>query len=162
MPASLSRIFKFPYPILAAILAALLLTAVMANGLLHKQPSPTAFDAPSATDQSQTAADYSQLGSWHLFGEPQTALATDGSADAPAELKLRGVFYLGGHKARAIIETAGQPQKTYQINDTLAGGGIVQDIAPDKVVLRIDNQLSTLPLSRPEPEPDSAPAEPTP
>ena len=162
MPVFLSRPFKLqsPYPVIAAILAGLLFTRVVVNSVLHKEQAALTFNVQPVSQTPQIAADFSQLSSWHLFGETQTAFATDASTDAPAELKLRGVFYLSGTKARAIIETAGQTQKTYQSNDTLEGGSIVQTISADKVTLLINNQLSTLPLSRPEPA--SAEAEPTP
>lgn len=158
---------KFPkshfYPAATATLAALLFASVLAKHFGAAQtPLDLAAPAPTAPP-TPNAADLSQLGVWHLFGEASVATPSENNTDTPAELKLRGVFYLSGTKARAIIETAGQTQKTYQSNDTLAGGGIVQTIAPDSVTLLINNQLSTLPLSRPEPDTaEAAAAEPTP
>lgn len=109
--------------------------------------------------------DFMLISEFHLFGHPDSASSSpDGIAPETAQqLTLKGVFYLAGNDAHAIIESADQSQKTYQINDTLPGGAILQAIENNRIILLTDKRRESLFLSGPKsgrPAPADAPFEP--
>lgn len=123
------------------------------NALFYSSTAtiPSTLNSESPVANPTGPVDFTQLGSWHLLGLSPTIVDTnDGtSTSPPTDIKLRGVFFLGSqHQAHAIIETSDQTQKAYRINDQLPNGGILQAIDNEKITLLINNQQTTLPLSK--------------
>jgi|GEM_PF-1242291 len=124
-------------------------------------PQPAApQDHPIEAQQSFTL-----ISGFHLFGHSGSASSSpDGTAPETAQqITLKGVFYLAGNDAHAIIESAGQSQKTYKINDTLPGGAILQAIENNSIILMTDKRRESLFLSVPQsgrPAPADEPFEP--
>ncbi|WP_019866437.1 type II secretion system protein N [Methylovulum miyakonense] len=156
---------EFFLPAFATVLASCVLLLVV----IDKVPQPPSQSLPADTPDTESpvteaiTTDPSPISTWHLFGQsPDIPHAGSGETPAiPQELKLRGVFYLGPHyQARAIIESADQTQKTYQVNARLPGGEILIAIGQNNVTLLINNQETTLPLSKFEPSPEALEATP--
>ena len=89
----------------------------------------------------------------HLFGE-WPAERPEPVAEAPIEapetslrLTLRGV-YQGGGNGFAIIADAGGKDETYRVGDALPGGATLEEIYPDRVILKRNGRLETLRLPR--------------
>lgn len=110
-------------------------------------PKTTAIQNPAL----QTQPDFSLISDFHLFGQSASTSSSPGG-DFPPEtmqhLKLKGVFYLANQHAHAIIEASDQHQKTYQVNDTLPGGGVLQLIEKNRIVIMTNNQQESLALHK--------------
>jgi hypothetical protein len=141
------------------ILAAGLFLYVVIGAFMRPEPAVKPAAAPIAvTQDNQATPDFTQMSAWHLFGQPDAqaagvAAAAEIAPETPLDLKLQGVFYLGSDKNQAyaiITTTADQIQKTYQINEQLPNGSILQTIAHDHVTLLANNVSQSLPLSRHE------------
>lgn len=144
---------EFALAILATALALAFLLTIVINhfvGLTRQTHAATANIA--ATPQNVTPpTDYLQISTWHLLGQSDALsnASNPETATTRLDLKLRGIFYLGSQRqAYAIIETADQTQKSYQINDSLPSGEILQAIENDRIVILVNNQETTLPLSK--------------
>jgi type II secretory pathway component PulC len=139
------------------------MTVVIIHFVSPPQPTISASTNTSAEIQNDISpVDYSQISSWHLLGQSEALNnETKTETSATLELKLRGIFYLGEQRrAYAIIEASDQTQKSYHINDALPGGGILQAIENDRVVILANNQATTLPLTKIETTPDTAETSP--
>lgn len=102
-------------------------------------PLPASAQRQAATT---VAADSGRLAQLALFGR-QTAAPADSalSSNAPPTsqpLELRGVFLSGEAKrSSAIIAEQGRPDaQLYRVDDALPGGGRLQSVLADKVLLR--------------------------
>lgn len=156
------------FPILAAGLAFAYLLAISVPALMQSGTGTRpAAPQPAAPQDHPIEArqDFTLISEFHLFGHPGSAFSSpDGIAPETAQqITLKGVFYLAGNDAHAIIESADQSQKTYKINDTLPGGAILQAIENNRIILMTDKRQESLFLSEPKsgrPAPAYEPFEP--
>jgi len=92
----------------------------------------------------------SQVDSWQLFGsfEQQAAPQSDKPTDAPEtrlRLELLGVFQTADtDKASAIIAEKGKEGELYRIGDSIPGNASLEEVYPDRVILRRAGRLETL------------------
>lgn len=167
-------------PILATGLAlTYLLAGIPAMTSYGTETEPATPKASIAKNHElQTPQDFSLISDFHLFG--QTSSASSSAAGLPPEstqqLQLKGVLYIPDKQAYAIIESSGQHQKTYKINDVLPGGAILHAIENNSIIIIADNRQESLvlhktkqeqaatadaqpelqPLNEAQPEPESA------
>lgn len=127
-------------------------------------PRPLAAQPVAA---SETAGP--DLASLHLMGEaPDEPAARPAVIEAPEtrlNLQLRGVlFHSARQSARAIIAAGGRDEDFYAVGAELPGGAVLDDIYPEKVILRRDGRYETLSLPQDalEGAVEDAPAEPQP
>ncbi|MCG8393651.1 MAG: hypothetical protein MI745_11275 [Pseudomonadales bacterium] len=116
----------------------------------------------------------SQVHEWQLFGafqaEPQSG--QDKPTDAPdtrLRLELLGVFQTANpEQATAIIAEKGKEGELFHIGDSIPGNATLEEVYPDRVILRRAGRLETLrwsesslggvsEVARPDPAPASAP-----
>ena len=136
----------------------ILATGLAFTYLISGIPAITGTETEPATPQAsvtqshalQTPQDFSLISDFHLFG--QSSSASPSAAGLPPEttqqLQLKGVLYLPDKHAYAIIESSDQHQKTYQINDTLPGGAILQAIESNSIVIMTDDRQESLILTK--------------
>ena len=91
----------------------------------------------------------SQVDSWQLFGSfEQVAPQSDKPTDAPEtrlRLELLGVFQTADtEKASAIIAEKGKEGELYRIGDSIPGNASLEEVYPDRVILRRAGRLETL------------------
>lgn len=92
----------------------------------------------------------SQVDSWQLFGsfEQEAAAQSDKPTDAPEtrlRLELLGVFQTADtEKASAIIAEKGKEGELYRIGDSIPGNASLEEVYPDRVILRRAGRLETL------------------
>ena len=92
----------------------------------------------------------SQVDSWQLFGnfEQEAATQSDKPTDAPEtrlRLELLGVFQTADtEKASAIIAEKGKEGELYRIGDSIPGNASLEEVYPDRVILRRAGRLETL------------------
>ena len=92
----------------------------------------------------------SQVDSWQLFGsfEQEAAPQSDKPTDAPEtrlRLELLGVFQTADtDKASAIIAEKGKEGELYRIGDSIPGNASLEEVYPDRVILRRAGRLETL------------------
>lgn len=92
----------------------------------------------------------SQVDGWQLFGrfEQQAGAQPDKPTDAPEtrlRLELLGVFQTADtEKASAIIAEKGKEGKLYRIGDSIPGNASLEEVYPDRVILRRAGRLETL------------------
>jgi general secretion pathway protein C len=92
----------------------------------------------------------SQVDSWQLFGnfEQEAATQSDKPTDAPEtrlRLELLGVFQTADTaKASAIIAEKGKEGELYRIGDSIPGNASLEEVYPDRVILRRAGRLETL------------------
>ena len=92
----------------------------------------------------------SQVDSWQLFGsfEQEAAPQSDKPTDAPEtrlRLELLGVFQTADtEKASAIIAEKGKEGELYRIGDSIPGNASLEEVYPDRVILRRAGRLETL------------------
>ncbi|TAN64927.1 MAG: hypothetical protein EPN17_18290 [Methylobacter sp.] len=139
-------------PILATGLAlAYLLVGIPAmTGSGAKTESATPKASVAKNHELQTPQDFSLIGDFHVFGQPSSASssAIGLPPESTQQLQLKGVLYLPDKQAYAIIESSDQHQKTYQINDTLPGGAILQAIESNSIIIIADNRQESLVLHK--------------
>lgn len=91
-----------------------------------------------------------QIDNWQLFGsyEPVASTANDKPTDAPEtrlRLALLGVFQNADTKrATAIIAEKGKEGELYHIGDSIPGNAKLEEVYPDRVILRRAGRLETL------------------
>ncbi len=99
-------------------------------------------DAPPLTQ--------AQIDNWQLFGnyEPVASTGNDKPTDAPdtrLRLELLGVFQNADTKrATAIIAEKGKEGELYHIGDSIPGNAKLEEVYPDRVILRRAGRLETL------------------
>ena len=89
------------------------------------------------------------MDSWQLFGSfEQVAPQSDKPTDAPEtrlRLELLGVFQTADtDKASAIIAEKGKEGELYRIGDSIPGNASLEEVYPDRVILRRAGRLETL------------------
>ncbi|MED5387713.1 MAG: type II secretion system protein GspC [Pseudomonadota bacterium] len=103
----------------------------------------------SGGDQVVTLSQ-SQVDGWQLFGrfEQQASAPSDKPTDAPEtrlRLELLGVFQTADtEKASAIIAEKGKEGELYRIGDSIPGNAKLEEVYPDRVILRRAGRLETL------------------
>lgn len=91
-----------------------------------------------------------QIDNWQLFGnyEPVASTGNDKPTDAPdtrLRLELLGVFQNADTKrATAIIAEKGKEGELYHIGDSIPGNAKLEEVYPDRVILRRAGRLETL------------------
>jgi len=132
--------------------AAVAMAFAQLTWLLVPRPAERLPSASSATHQPGKGSgpiSISELIDGHLFG---SALVQPGGAiNAPEttlNLTLRGIFALDSQRALAIIASGGANEQPYKVGDTLPGGALVHEIAPDKVILERSGRFETLTLPK--------------
>lgn len=114
---------------------------------------------------------------WRLMGDPGTAPAEMGMAAAPTAastdisqllaaapfgkasggyapatslaLQLRGIMFTHPSAASsALISSAGAPPRAYRTGEALPAGGVIEEIAIDHVLLRVNGRLEMLAFPR--------------
>lgn len=120
-----------------AALARLLLLVASAAQLPVADPGR----APARIARVATAA---PIAGWHLFGVPGDALQ---EAATTLALTLRGTFAsnVPGH-GMAYIADAGGHQLAYRAGDALPGGGVLQAVHADRVLILNNGRRETLAL----------------
>ncbi|WP_290651297.1 type II secretion system protein GspC [Aquisalimonas sp.] len=120
-------------------------------------PPPAEDVAPPAPAPSQAmvtreeTASPEAIAQWHLFGEAEP-LDSEPPAriDAPEtrlNLQLKGVFYSpDAARAQAIVTTGRDGTKQYRAGDSIRGGGTIEAIYEDRVILRREGAFETLSL----------------
>lgn len=151
-----------PYvlPLLATGLAigCLLLAGYRAIAPVKEDHSP--LQPLDSAPHRQAQQDVSAISDLHLFGQTESSPSaqTAPRPEALQALQLKGVLLLNRQPARAVIELPDHSQKTYQPNDNLPGGAILQAIEPKKIIVLVDNRQESLFL----PNPTSATTAPLP
>ncbi len=124
----------------------------------HLVPTPAEEAAPQAQVTERGAAEADDDGDspeaiarWHLFGRAEPLDDDrDERIDAPEtrlNLQLRGVFYSPrSDRAQAIIASQGSSAEHYRVGDSLTGGGTIEAIYEDRVILRREGSYETLSL----------------
>ena len=135
---------RLPYIIcgllgLLLIITLLQISQLFVSGVLPSQPLPVNLSP------SQKIPDMSN---WHLFGEYHPKMIDAKKLPATTlNLKLVGLYLAQPEKySHAIIAIPGEPEKLYQINDTLPGDVKIYKILQDRVVLEHNGRLETLTL----------------
>ncbi|EKF74447.1 hypothetical protein A11A3_08500 [Alcanivorax hongdengensis A-11-3] len=90
-----------------------------------------------------------QVDGWQLFGayqaEPVTSDKPTEAPDTRLQLELLGVFQTpDSKKASAIIAQKGKEGELYHIGDSIPGNASLEEIYPDRVILRRAGRLETL------------------
>jgi general secretion pathway protein C len=87
-----------------------------------------------------------------LFGSAQVAAAVGSSVEAPQtqlNLTLRGVWANPSRaSARAIIAAANGSEEAYKVGDALPGGASLEQVHPDRVILKRGGRLEALYLPK--------------
>lgn len=109
-------------------------------------PPAAAVEAPGGAAQQSV-----DLAGMHLMGEaPARETARPAVIEAPEtrlNLQLRGVLHNTANSlARAIIASGGQSEEFYKTGAQLPGGAVLDDIYPEKVILRRGARYETLSL----------------
>jgi len=157
-------------PVVAAIIAILLLTHSLAELTWNLVPLPELQDETQQLQRPQQRGAQAiqnqplaqKISQWHLFGkfEPKKIVVTNAPVVVPEtrlNLKLRGVFASeDAAAARAIIADAKGLEDSYGVNDELPGGATLNEIYSDRVILEHNGRLETLKL--PIDSADSGPA----
>ncbi|MCK4870120.1 MAG: hypothetical protein KAS93_03320 [Gammaproteobacteria bacterium] len=86
------------------------------------------------------------IASWHLFGSYEDAQLPTTQLD----LTLQGVFVAGEGESQALISVGSGSGSLYGIGDTVPGGAKIDKILPERVILRHNGKLETLPILRPK------------
>jgi general secretion pathway protein C len=159
-------------PLLAAVIAILLLTQSLAKLTWNLVPQP-ALDESSITAESEAPRSNrvvreqplaKKINNYHLFGkyEPKKAVVAPVKPAVVPEtklnLKLRGVFASkDDNAARAIIADSRGEEDSYRLGSELPGGAILNEIHSDHVILEHNGRLETLrlPIDAPEAGPRS-------
>lgn len=143
---SLQRLPHSPVAALWALRLAAALVVVLLARLLVLAVSEAQLplvDTPGATSAIASAPE--PLASWHLFGVSRG----DGQIAATTlALTLRGI--VGSTVpalATAVIAGQGQQDVGYHVGDTLPGGGVLDAIHADHVVIRNQGRRESLALS---------------
>lgn len=101
-----------------------------------------------------------QIAGWHLFGVLQAEQDAALPPETPLNLTLRGVFASeDAQKAYAIIADAQGKEDGYRLGAELAGGVVLKEIYPDRVILARGGRSETLSLPN-ERLPSAAPSNP--
>ena len=148
-------------PIIAAVIAILLLTHSLARLTWNLVPTPEFDQQDTLSPQQRPSAQRvkrdqplaQKIGGFNLFGkfEPKKVEATPVTPKVVPEtklnLKLRGVFASPDkNQARAIIADARGDEDSYRIGGELPGGAILNEIYADRVILEHNGRLETLKL----------------
>ncbi|BAP13298.1 MAG: hypothetical protein AOY29_05180 [Alcanivorax borkumensis] len=110
--------------------------------------SKTRLDVSSSGDAPILSQ--SQVDGWQLFGQYEAAASIDKDrpTDAPdtrLRLELLGVFQNADTKrATAIIAEKGKEGELYHIGDSIPGNAKLEEVYPDRVILRRAGRLETL------------------
>lgn len=110
---------------------------------------PSAVAAPRASGK-QPVARLGPVADLSLFGSAPTA--TESALDAPEtqlNLTLRGVWANSSRLlARAIVAAGGGSEEAYRIGDPLPGGAVLEEVLPDRVILKRGARLEALYLPK--------------
>jgi general secretion pathway protein C len=110
---------------------------------------PTAAAAPAAVDNGP-------LAKWHLFGIPNAGVALQATT---LSLVLRGTVASDRQdRAVAILAEKGRPDAGYHVGEQLPGGGVLQAVHADHVVIANGGTQQRLALVEPATRPPPAPA----
>ena len=112
---------------------------------LDTQPTTSNTEMVSAQQRGTEIANY------HLFGQPEVAKPAETKTiqNSPLALKLAGIVE-GKHQRYAIINESGQ-QTVYAVGQAIGtSGAVLEDVKPDHVVLKRNNNLEKLPLPKTE------------
>ncbi|MDO9371387.1 MAG: type II secretion system protein GspC [Gammaproteobacteria bacterium] len=121
------------------------------------EPPPRFVVQTAVQRQPQAGA---QIADWHLFGVLQAEQDAALPPETPLNLTLRGVFASeDAQKAYAIIADAQGKEDGYRLGAELAGGVVLKEIYPDRVILARGGRSETLSLPN-ERLPNTAPASP--
>lgn len=142
---------------LVAVLLVIALAFVLAQtfwllwyGPSEPIPSNSKTRLQVASSGQTVSLSQSQVDSWQLFGsfEQEAAAQSDKPTDAPEtrlRLELLGVFQTADtEKASAIIAEKGKEGELYRIGDSIPGNASLEEVYPDRVILRRAGRLETL------------------
>ncbi|KZX64273.1 MULTISPECIES: type II secretion system protein N [unclassified Alcanivorax] len=142
---------------LVAVLLVIILAFVLAQtfwllwyGPNEPIPSNSKTRLQVASSGKTVSLSQSQVDSWQLFGSFQQDAAppSDKPTDAPEtrlRLELLGVFQTADtEKASAIIAEKGKEGELYRIGDSIPGNASLEEVYPDRVILRRAGRLETL------------------
>lgn len=87
------------------------------------------------------------LGEWHLFGTFQGSLDTGALPNTSLQLTLVGTFAATQqNQGRAVIILPDGTQHLFSVGDVITDGAILQQVLPDKVILKHNGTLEKLTL----------------
>lgn len=135
-----------PLAVLCLWLSLRLLATLLDAGARDEPMTGTAAAAPEPRSLSRGS-----LAGWHLFGSVLTPVdhrrPVDDLPDSSLDLTVAGILAGDGSDAGfALIADASGQQQVYRAGDTLPGGARVQQIHPDRVVVRHDGRDENLRL----------------
>lgn len=103
--------------------------------------STGAVTVPSGARPSAASGDVTAALAFAPFGKGS---ATDATQATALPLKLRGVFAASpADLSVAYIEVGGEPAKAFRVGET-PGGGTIEGILRDRVLLRVDGRIEYL------------------
>lgn len=117
---------------------------------------PDAIDSPSRPVRMTGSGNVSQsISRWHLFGQirvapkPHAVQQTANLPETRLNLTLRGVVSSSANNvAKAIIADAAGKENFYNLGALVPGGAVLQEIFSDRVILKRNDRLETLRLSK--------------
>lgn len=143
---------------LLAVLLLILLAFVLAqtvwllwSGPSDAIPADSKLRLQAGNSSSSATLSQAQVESWELFG-PFRAAAVERQAEQPTDapetrlrLELLGVFQTADpDKATAIIAEKGKDGELYHVGDSIPGNAKLEEVYPDRVILRRAGRLETL------------------
>ncbi len=113
--------------------------------LLVLGPRVPTVDMPPVPSVDRVASQADEF-RWDLFGSAPTQFAAPAPVTRPSRsnLRLRGVF--SGPAGYAIIADAEGREEVYRIGDELPGGGVVEEVEPNRVVVSRDGTRESIEL----------------
>jgi general secretion pathway protein C len=110
--------------------------------LLGEPGGPARTEAPAPARAARAAIDVSAIVALAPFGEAAQLGAVGAPTGSP--LVLKGVFAAGGSsRSAALIEADGRVQ-SYAVGEVVPGGGVIEAVAVDHVLIRVAGRLETL------------------
>ena len=143
-------------PVTAALVVAVAVATAQLTWRLVPAPQPTS-EPPAPAGQTLQTGDAGNggnselVGDWQLFGRADPLDGEDDQRiDAPEtqlDLQLQGIFYSqDDDRAYALITDGRDGTAAYRVGDGLAGGGEIEAIYEDRVILDRNGNYEALPL----------------
>lgn len=111
--------------------------------LLGEPGGPARTEPPPVGPTSLATVDIGPILAFAPFGEAYVQGAA--TAATSSGLVLKGLFAAGGSsRSAALIQVEGGKVESYGVGEVLPGGGVVEGVATDYVLIRVDGRLETL------------------
>lgn len=137
--------FKLQHLITGVIVLILVTTSIKILQLKKNHALLTQQKTSATLKQIPTLISAHEIVTWHLFGKAPIIANNYPLTSLP--LKLVGVLASNNNQhALAIIESVGEKAKVYGVAEQLPGGGKIQQIIVDAVIIDTNGELTQLPL----------------